>query len=256
MPSASRVPLIAGNWKMNGSLAASEALVASLVSGVSGQSAAEILICPPFVYIDRAARWIGGSSIKLGGQNICASPGSGAFTGEVSADMLAELGCEYVIVGHSERRTLYGETDAMVAEKFRNAQGAGLVPILCVGESLAEREAGETEAVVARQVTAVVDALGIGAFAQAVVAYEPIWAIGTGRTATPAQAQDVHAVIRGLIEARDATIAAGLRILYGGSVKGANAGELLTQKDIDGGLVGGASLDAADFLAIYRAAAD
>jgi triosephosphate isomerase len=253
MPHA-RKPLIAGNWKMNGSVEQTEALIHALSAGVDGVDAAEMLVCPPFVYLDRAAGWLADSPIALGAQDLCAREGSGAFTGEVSGAMLTDVGCRYVIVGHSERRTLYGETDAAVTEKFAAAQAVALDPILCVGESLEEREAGETEAVVSRQVRAVVDALGVGALARATIAYEPIWAIGTGRTATPDQAQAVHALIRGLIAAEDVTIADGLRILYGGSVKGANAAELLAQEDIDGGLVGGASLDAADFLKIFAAA--
>jgi triosephosphate isomerase len=249
-----RIPLIAGNWKMNGSTAASSELVRALGAGLSG-GAAEMLICPPFVYLTGAADWIGGTSISLGAQDIAAEQGSGAFTGEVSGAMLADVGCRYAIVGHSERRAIFGEDDAMVIRKFQAAQAVGLIPILCVGENLDQREGGETEAFVLGQVKAVIDAVGIGAFKDAAVAYEPIWAIGTGKTATPAQAQAVHAVIRALIADHDAIIANSLRILYGGSVKGSNAGELLSQKDIDGGLVGGASLDAADFLAIYGAAA-
>jgi triosephosphate isomerase len=248
------MPLIAGNWKMNGSLAASQDLVARLKGGF-GAGPAELLVCPPFVYLDRAREWIGNSGIALGAQNIAAVEGAGAFTGEVSGAMLADIGCRYVIVGHSERRTLYGETDAIVVDKFRAAQGAGLVPILCVGENLDQREAGQTEACVTAQVLAVIEALDVGVLADAVIAYEPIWAIGTGKTATPEQAQAVHATIRTLIADHDAIIARSLRILYGGSVKGSNATALLSQQDIDGGLVGGASLDAADFLAIYGAAA-
>lgn len=254
MAANARRLLIAGNWKMNGSFADSEELVAALVAGVGETRDAEMLVCPPFTYLDRAARWLAGSIVGLGAQNLCAEQGSGAFTGEISGSMLVDVGCRYAIVGHSERRTLYGETDAIVARKFRAAQAVGLVPILCVGESLEEREAGQTETVVARQVQAVLDAEQIGAFANAVVAYEPIWAIGTGRTATPEEAQEVHALIRGLIADQNATIARDLRILYGGSVKGANAAELLAEQDIDGGLVGGASLDAADFLKIFQAA--
>ena len=249
-----RTPLIAGNWKMNGSLEASAALATALASGV-GKGNAEMLICPPFVYLDRAGEWLGDSSIALGAQNLAAVEGTGAYTGEVSGAMLCEFGCRYVIVGHSERRALYGDTDAVVVEKFRAAQDVGLTPILCVGENLDQRESGETEAVVAAQVNAVIDALGVGVFTKAVIAYEPIWAIGTGKTATPEQAQAVHAMIRDLIAGHDAIIARSLRILYGGSVKGSNAADLLRQQDIDGGLVGGASLDAADFLAIYEAAA-
>ena len=253
MGSELRRPLIAGNWKMNGSFAASQRLVEALVAGVG--SGPEMLICPPFVYLDRARQWLGDSAIRLGAQDICGEHGFGAYTGEVSGSMLAEVGCDYAIVGHSERRTLYGENDAIVTEKFRAAQTVNITPILCCGESLEEREADRTEEVVSRQVGAVIDALGPAAFRQAVIAYEPIWAIGTGRTATPEQAQEVHALIRGLIAARDATIADELRILYGGSVKGSNARELLTQPDIDGGLVGGASLDAEDFLRIFEAGA-
>jgi len=251
---AERIPLIAGNWKMNGSTAASSELVRALCAGLAGGTA-EMLICPPFVYLPSAADWIGSHALSLGAQDIAAEQGSGAYTGEVSGSMLADVGCRYAIVGHSERRTIYGEGNATVIRKFQAAQAAGLIPILCVGENLDQRESGDTDAVVSGQVMAVIDAVGIGAFNQAVVAYEPIWAIGTGRTATPEQAQAVHAVIRKLISDHDAIIGDSLRILYGGSVKGSNAGELLSQKDIDGGLVGGASLDAADFLAIYGAAA-
>jgi triosephosphate isomerase len=249
-----RRPLIAGNWKMNGSLAASRRLVEQLAQGID-HDAAEMLICPPFVYIDRVREWTGGTGISLGAQNLATVEGAGAHTGEVSGAMLRDLGCRYVIVGHSERRTLYGESDAVVVEKFRAAQAQGLIPILCVGENLDQRERGETERIVAAQVAAVVAKLGIAVFANAVIAYEPIWAIGTGRTASPGQAQEVHAMIRALIAKHDAIIAAPLRILYGGSVKGSNAAELLRQQDIDGGLVGGASLDAADFLKIFGAAA-
>lgn len=249
-----RRPLIAGNWKMNGSLADSGKLVTALAAG-AGRSGAEMLICPPFVYLDRAREWTAGSDIALGAQNLAQEEGSGAFTGEISGAMLRDLGCRYVIVGHSERRTLYGESDDIVVGKFRAAQSAGLIPIFCVGENLAQRESGQTDAVVAAQVEALISGLGVKVLDRAVLAYEPIWAIGTGRTATPDQAQAVHAMIRGLIAKHDAILAAALRILYGGSVKGSNAAELLRQQDIDGGLVGGASLDAADFLAIYGAAA-
>lgn len=248
-----RRPLVAGNWKMHGSLTASRELVDGLLAGVAGGGAADMLLCPPAPYLQAVAGWIEGSGIALGGQNLCEQPGPGAYTGEIAGHMLKELGCSYVIVGHSERRALYGETDAAVATKFDTALAAGLTPILCVGESLAEREAGQTEAVVTRQVDAVL-AQGAARFAAAVIAYEPVWAIGTGKTATPEQAQEVHGLIRTLIAAQDATIAAGLRILYGGSVKGGNASELFAQSDIDGGLVGGASLEASEFLAIYRAA--
>jgi triosephosphate isomerase len=248
-----RRPLIAGNWKMNGCQPGSRALVEALAAGL-GRGAAEMLICPPFVYLDNARGWVGDAPISLGAQDLAAEAGSGAFTGEISGEMLVDVGCRYVIVGHSERRTLYGETDAIVVAKFQAAQSAGLVPILCVGENLGQRESGATDAVVGAQVDAVVAALGVGVLARAVVAYEPIWAIGTGRTATPDQAQAVHTMIRDRIAGLDATIAGSLRILYGGSVKGSNAADLLSQQDIDGGLVGGASLDAAEFLTIYKAA--
>jgi len=240
---------------MNGSLAESRELVAALRLGVgAGRSGAEMLLCPPFVYLSAVRDWLEGSPIALGAQNLADRAGSGAFTGEVSGAMLRDIGCQYVIVGHSERRALYGETDAVVANKFKLAQSSGLVPILCIGETLEEREAGATEQVVGRQLSAVLDAAGVAAFANAVVAYEPVWAIGTGRTASPEQAQEVHAAVRGLVAARDATIASGLAILYGGSVKGANARSLFAMDDIDGGLVGGASLAAAEFLEIFRAA--
>jgi triosephosphate isomerase (TIM) len=253
MNSTSRSPLIAGNWKLNGSMASSRQLIDDLVRGRDSGAAAEMLVCPPYVYLAPAAGWLHGTGIALGAQDVSDHDG-GAYTGEVGGSMLTDVGCSYAIVGHSERRTLFGEDDRRVAAKFRAAQAAGLTPILCVGESLDERESGRTEAVVTRQIEFVVDAAGVGAFAAAVVAYEPIWAIGTGKTATPAQAQEVHALIRQLIAARDATIAGQLRILYGGSVKGDNAGDLLAETDIDGGLVGGASLKASEFLAIYRAA--
>jgi triosephosphate isomerase (TIM) len=249
--------LIAGNWKMNGSLGDSRQLVAALRAGVptAAEAKAAMLLCPPFVYLPSVRDWLQGSSIALGAQSLADKEGSGAYTGEVSGAMLREVGCSYVIVGHSERRSLYGETDSVVATKFQVAQRAGLTPILCVGETLEQREAGQTRSVISTQLAAVVDTAGLQAFANAVVAYEPVWAIGTGRTASPEQAQEVHAFIRGMVAARDATIAAGLTILYGGSVKGANARNLFAMADIDGGLVGGASLVATEFLEIFRAAA-
>ena len=250
-----RKPLIAGNWKMHGALAESRQLVEALRAGVSANARATMLLCPPYVYLPAVHGWLQGGPIALGAQDLADKAGTGAFTGEVSGSMLRDVGCSYVIVGHSERRALYGETDAVVATKFKAAQTAGLTPIVCVGETLEQREAGQTRSVIERQVTAVVDSAGVQAFANAVVAYEPVWAIGTGRTASPEQAQEVHAFIRGMIAARDATIAAGLNILYGGSVKGANARSLFAMADIDGGLVGGASLVAAEFLEIFRAAA-
>jgi triosephosphate isomerase len=247
--------LIAGNWKMNGSLAESRQLVAALRAGVGQSRNASMLLCPPYVYLPAVRDWLAGSGIALGAQDLSDRAGAGAFTGEVSGAMLRDVGCSHVIVGHSERRALYGDTDAVVAKKFNRALEAGLVPILCVGETLEQREAGRTRPTVERQVTAVLEAAGVAAFGNAVIAYEPVWAIGTGRTATPEQAEEVHALIRTMIAARDATIAAGLTILYGGSVKGANARNLFAMDDIDGGLVGGASLVAAEFLEIFRAAA-
>jgi triosephosphate isomerase len=247
--------LIAGNWKMHGSLGDSRKLVEGLRAGVTAGAPATMLLCPPFVYLSVVRDWIQGSPIVLGAQDIADQPATGAYTGEVSGQMLRDVGCSHVIVGHSERRALYGETDAVVATKLKAAQSAGLTPIVCVGETLEQREAGQTRAVISGQLAAIVDAVGVHALAKAVVAYEPIWAIGTGRTASPEQAQEVHAFIRGLVAARDATIAGGLSILYGGSVKGANARSLFAMADVDGGLVGGASLVAAEFLEIFRAAA-
>ncbi len=250
---ASRRPLVAGNWKMNGTRAQAGALIESIVEGVAAVPRAEVAVCPPFVLIPLAAEKLAGTAIAWGGQNLNEHP-AGAYTGEISGPMLRDWGCTYVIVGHSERRSYYGETDAVVATKFAAAQTAGLIPILCVGETLAERERGQTEQVVGRQLEAVVARNGIAAFSNAVIAYEPVWAIGTGKTATPEQAQAVHAYIRATLARQDKAVAEGLRILYGGSVKGSNAKALFSQPDIDGGLIGGASLDAQDFLAICRAA--
>lgn len=237
---------------MNGSTGSIRELLQGISAGASGVSAVELAVFPPFVYLDAVARQLAGSAIVWGAQNLSEQV-SGAFTGEVAGPMLKDCGCTYVIVGHSERRTLYGESDQIVARKFAAARQHGLKPILCVGETLEEREQGVTEAVVGRQLKAVLDLEGISSFADAVIAYEPVWAIGTGRTATSAQAQEVHAFIRAQLAALDAALAAQVRILYGGSVKGSNAGELLAMADIDGGLVGGASLDAKDFLAIAKA---
>ena len=245
-----RASLIAGNWKMNGDLKSAIDLVDGIKAGDAGN--AELAICPPAVYLMKIGGMLAGSGIALGAQNVCDRE-SGAFTGEVSAAMLKECGCSYAIVGHSERRSLYGESDQLVAARFAMAQKGGLTPILCVGESLNERNDGVTESVVARQVDAVIDSAGVEAMAQAVIAYEPVWAIGTGQVATPDQAQAVHAFIRGRIAGQNAAIADQLRILYGGSMNPANAAELLSQADIDGGLIGGASLKAGDFLAIAQA---
>lgn len=249
-----RQPFVAGNWKMNGSRADVAALVEGVCQGIK-HCRAEVAVCPPFVFLDAVGQMLAGTSLQLGAQNLCDEAGPGAFTGEISADMLADFACRYVIVGHSERRALYGETDQCVADKFKVARNAGLKPILCVGETLAERENGQMEAVVARQLDAVLNAAaGAGALADAVVAYEPVWAIGTGKTATPEQAQEVHAFIRQRIATHDAAVADNLQILYGGSVKAANAEELFAMTDIDGGLIGGASLQAAEFVAICQAA--
>lgn len=247
-----RKKLVAGNWKMHGSLQQNAALLERIKAGVSGL-ACDVAVCPPYPYLGQVQALLAGSAVAWGAQSLSEHP-VGAFTGEVSAVMLCEFGCRYVLVGHSERRGLYGETDTVVAAKFEAAQRVGLVPVLCVGETLAEREAGMTGAVVARQVSAILDRSGVAAMASAVVAYEPVWAIGTGLTASPAQAQEVHAAIRAQVAAMDVEVAKGLRILYGGSVKPQNAKELFGQNDIDGGLIGGAALVADDFLAICLAA--
>ncbi len=248
-----RSSLVAGNWKMNGSRESATRLVSDILTGLETSADTEVLICPPFVYLADMARLLKSSALLLGAQDVCPED-NGAHTGEVSGSMLRDLDCHYVIVGHSERRALYGETDMLVARKFMAAQKAGLIPILCVGETLAENQRGETHAVVTRQLEAVLDAAGVSTFADAVVAYEPVWAIGTGKTASPEQAQEVHAFIRGRVRAGDARIAADIRLLYGGSVKASNAAELFRMPDIDGGLVGSASLEEREFLAICKAA--
>jgi triosephosphate isomerase len=247
-----RRPFVAGNWKMHGSRAENAELIEALLLGMPGQTTAEIAVCPPSPYLWEVGRLLKASNIALGAQTVCAEP-IGAFTGEVSAAMLKDVGCRYVIVGHSERRAIYKEDDALIARKFLAVQGQGMTPILCVGETLDERERGATNAVVSRQLNAVLDLAGVAAFAEAIVAYEPVWAIGTGKNATPAQAQEVHAHIRSVVEARDAKIAARLRILYGGSVKASNAREIFAMSDVDGGLIGGASLKADEFLKICAA---
>ena len=245
--------LVAGNWKMNGSTAANEALVSGIVAGAPEGSGVRLLVCPPFPYLSAVADWISGSEVALGAQNV-SEHDSGAFTGETASSMLRDVGCGYVIVGHSERRAIYGETSAEVAAKFQAAGSAGLIPILCVGETLEEREAGATEKVIDEQLDAVLNTAGAGGFEAAVIAYEPVWAIGTGMTATPEQAQDVHKHIRARLAEHDADLAEKVQILYGGSMKGENAPGLLCMPDIDGGLIGGASLKANDFLAIAEAA--
>ena len=253
MSPASRRPLVAGHWKMHGSRAEAARLVGDLVARDVGGGAAEVIVCPPFVQLADVHHLLEGQAVGLGAQDVCAEE-QGAHTGEVSAGMLADVGCRYVIVGHSERRALYGEGDELVARKFLAAGRHSLVPILCVGESLEQRERDETRTVILRQLDAVLAAAGPPAFMRAVVAYEPVWAIGTGRTATPGQAQEVHALIRGRIAEKDATISASLRVLYGGSVKAANAAELFAMPDVDGGLIGGASLKAEEFASICAAA--
>ena len=247
-----RKKLVAGNWKMNGSLQQNEVLLADISAAVPGLTC-EVAVFPPYPYLAQSQLALAGSGVALGAQSVSEYT-QGAFTGEVSASMLAEFGCRYVLLGHSERRGLFGETDAVVAAKFEAAQKAGLIPVLCLGETLAERESGNTMAVVARQLSSVLDRSGVGAMVSAVVAYEPVWAIGTGMTASPAQAQEVHAAIRAQVAVLDVGVAEGLRILYGGSVKPQNAEELFGQADIDGGLIGGAALVADDFLKICLAA--
>jgi triosephosphate isomerase len=246
--------LVAGNWKMNGSDAANAELVDGIIAGMPQSATVELLVCPPFPYLAAMAAKLSGTGVALGAQNVSQYE-SGAYTGETAPSMLSDVGCEYVIVGHSERRAIMGESSETVAAKFQAAQDAGLKPVLCVGETQGEREANQTEAVVDEQLNAVVDAAGIEALQNAVIAYEPVWAIGTGLTATPEQAQDVHRHIREVLAARNKEIADAVRILYGGSVKGDNAAGLFGKPDIDGGLIGGASLKSADFLAIAEAAA-
>ncbi len=235
---------------MNGSLQSVAELVDGIKAGDAGK--AELAVFPPAVYLMKVGGMLADSNCALGAQNVCDQQ-SGAYTGEVAAAMLKECGCRYALVGHSERRSLYLETDQLVAARFAMSIASGLIPILCVGETLDEREQGKTEAVVARQIDAVIDLSGIGGIAQAVIAYEPVWAIGTGKVATPGQAQDVHAFIRGKLVQLDIGIAEQVKILYGGSMNPSNAAELLSQDDIDGGLIGGASLKADDFLAIAQA---
>ncbi len=248
-----RRPLIAGNWKMNGSKESIKVLLDGIKQGIGDVNSAELLVCAPSIYIDSVSSQLEGSPVVAGAQNM-SEQASGAFTGEIAGSMLNDFGCKYVIIGHSERRAIYGEDDALVAKKFAAVRAAGMTPILCVGETLEERESGVTETVVARQIDAVIDAEGIDALADAVIAYEPVWAIGTGKTATPEQAQDVHAFIRGRLGEQSADVAAKTRVLYGGSMNAGNAAELLAKDDIDGGLIGGASLKSEDFLTIARAA--
>ena len=242
--------LIAGNWKMNTRSASAVALAERVRDGVAPGRGAEVVLCPPAVYLSAVARRLEGGEILLGAQNVC-ERSDGAFTGELSAEMLVDVGCAFVIVGHSERRAGCPESDEAVARKYRRAREAGLAPILCVGESLAEREAGHSAEVVARQLSAVADLVGAEGFRHGVIAYEPVWAIGTGHSAAPEQAQEIHAFLRTQLEARwGARPAQEIRILYGGSVKAENAGPLFSMPDVDGGLIGGASLDADEFTRI------
>jgi triosephosphate isomerase (TIM) len=247
-----RTKLVAGNWKMHGETAGNQSLLDALKAGAAGSKAA-MAVCVPFPYLAQARVALTGTTIAWGAQDV-SSHAQGAYTGEVSATMLKDFGCVYAIVGHSERRSYHGETDEVVAAKADAAIKSGLIPIICVGETLAEREGNITGQVITRQLDAVIACIGAAGLAKSVVAYEPVWAIGTGKTASPEQAQEVHALIRARVAAADANVAAGLQILYGGSMKPNNAKELMAQPDIDGGLIGGAALVAADFLAIGAAA--
>ncbi|AUM12143.1 triose-phosphate isomerase [Ketobacter alkanivorans] len=247
-----RTAVVAGNWKMNGT----KATVASLLRGLKAGLApgrTQVIVCAPFPYLSQVSDELSGSPIQWGAQNVSQHT-AGAYTGEVSLEMLKDFGCTHVILGHSERRALFSEQDDVIADKFCAALAAGLTPILCVGETLEQRESGETNTVVLQQLMAVVDKAGIASFAGAILAYEPVWAIGTGLTATPGQAQEVHEILRMCLRDLDEAVASKLSILYGGSVKASNAAELFSCADIDGGLIGGASLDAEEFLAICQAA--
>jgi triosephosphate isomerase len=249
-----RRKVVAGNWKMNGHRGSNAALLASLVAAGAGQGEAQCLVFPPYTYLDQVAEALDGSAIGWGAQDV-SDRAPGAFTGEIAAEMLLDSGCTHVLVGHSERRQWFGDTDAVVNAKARRAIDAGLVPVICVGETRTEREAGQTDAVIVRQMAGAFDAIAPALWPQLLVAYEPVWAIGTGLTASPQQAQDVHASIRAWLAAIDRHAAAGVRILYGGSVKAANAAALFSMPDVDGGLVGGASLDGTEFVNIWAAAA-
>lgn len=246
-----RKPLIAGNWKMHGSRTMTASLLETLKQNVANSQDVEVAVFPPYVFLQQTEGLLAQSPIQWGAQNLAAEA-SGAFTGEVSASMLVEFGCRYVLVGHSERRQLYGETDTVIAKKFALALEAGLQPILCLGESLDQRQAGRTQEIVGSQLAKVLAQVGgVGSLTNAILAYEPVWAIGTGLTASPEQAQEVHAALRAQIAEQNVNIADQLRILYGGSVKASNAKALFAMPDVDGGLIGGASLDAQEFLRIY-----
>jgi triosephosphate isomerase len=245
-----RKTIVAGNWKMNASKDSVDNLIKDLLTGMDGITS-EVLVCAPFPYLAQVELLIQGSKVMLGAQNLNTNS-SGAYTGEVSADMIKDFGARHVIVGHSERRSLYGETSAMVAEKTKAALNAGLTPLLCIGESIEQRDSGNTEAVIEKQLSAVIELVGIEAFNQIIIAYEPVWAIGTGVTATPEQAQEVHLFIRSLLAKNDESVAQKTPILYGGSMNASNASELISCADIDGGLIGGAALKAEDFLQICK----
>ena len=250
----SRQKLVAGNWKMNGGRDGNANLIRDIAVDVRKYPNVEVLVCPPALYLESVGALLKGGPLLLGAQNISEQEKPGAFTGEIHGGMLKDVGCAYVLTGHSERRALYGETDEIVASKFKAALACGLKPVLCLGETLAQREANQTEEVLKRQLDAVLDLCGIAAFKHAVIAYEPVWAIGTGKTATPAQAQQAHSFIRSQLAVKDAKISGLIRLLYGGSVKADNARELFSNPDVDGGLIGGASLKAAEFLSICAAA--
>jgi len=246
-----RRTIVAGNWKMNASKESVNKLILDILSGMSEVSS-EVVVCAPFPYLSQVETLIADSQVKLGAQNLNTNS-AGAFTGEVSANMIKDFGARHVIVGHSERRSLYGETSSLVAEKVKAALDNDLTPLLCVGESLEQREAGETETVVAEQINAVIELVGIGAFRNIIIAYEPVWAIGTGKTASPEQAQAAHLFIRSLLGESNKSISQSTPILYGGSMNAGNANELISCADIDGGLIGGAALKAEDFLQICKA---
>lgn len=249
-----RQMMVAGNWKMHGSIAFTRDMIQTLAAKVAVNPAVTLLICPPTLYLTQAIQAITHTKLMVGAQNCAQEQTSGAYTGEVSVTMLADVGCTHVIVGHSERRALYGETDAVVAEKTKVALAAGVKPIVCVGETLAEREAGQAETVIATQLDAVSKVIGAAGWAQAIIAYEPVWAIGTGKTASPEQAQEIHAFIRQHLAKLDVVMASQMIVLYGGSVKPDNAAAIFSQSDVDGGLIGGASLNSDDFAKIYAAA--
>lgn len=247
-----RRKLVAGNWKMHGSLVTNKQLLDDVIKGLNGVRDGDFAVCVPYPYLPSVKNLLQNTNIALGAQNVSQYE-KGAYTGEISASMLNDFECRYVIVGHSERRALFGETSHIVAEKYVTVQKAGLIPILCVGETLEQREAGVTERIIEEQLAAVIDSAGIESLCKAVIAYEPVWAIGTGKTAEPQQAQDVHMFIRSFISKQNSNTAKELIVLYGGSVKANNAAQLFAMPDIDGGLIGGASLIASDFVAICQA---